>query len=157
MSFVAILKIGGLRARLVCLGFQSWFWFISYCWNRVTGWSMKDRLTHFWIFPLWMFWQQQVWFSTLVMRVRFHTSPEARMVWSNFFFPRCQIFPMFCWWHRWANGLFKKLDSLSAHTWSPARNGKSKKVFQSLHYITKYQSVIHSQSNADKILLVRTN
>lgn len=84
MSFVAILKIGGLRARLVCLGFQSWFWFISYCWNRVTGWSMKD-LNTFLNFPTLNVWQQHVWFSTLVMRVRFHTSPEARMVWSTFF------------------------------------------------------------------------
>lgn len=91
MSFVAILKIGGLRVRLVCLGFQSWF--ISYCWNRVTGWSMKD-LNTFLNFPTLNVWQQ-VWFSTLVMRVRFHTSPEARMVWSTFLFPRCQIFPIF--------------------------------------------------------------
>jgi hypothetical protein len=82
-------------------------------------------LTHFWIFPLWIF---EVWFSTLVMRVRFHTSPEARMVWSNFFFPRCQIFPMFCWWHRWTKWPFLKTwftfrsHSISSQEWKIQKN-----------------------------------
>jgi hypothetical protein len=147
MSFVAILKIGGLRVRLVCLGFQSWF--ISYCWNRVTGWSMKD-LNTFLNFPTLNVWQQ-VWFSTLVMRVRFHTSPEARMVWSTFLFPRCQIFPIF-----FVDGTDEQIWPLK--TWLTFRSHSissqewkiQKSVLKFTLYHNKNQSVIHSQQNAGK-------